>query len=374
MIRSLSSLNVSMKEKEISCKQEIGTTQINERVVTPNYMDFEHLYIAMVKCKRNVMWKESVSRYYLNGIEETLKLTDDVANGSYRPRDQFIFTITSPKKREILAVSFRDRCYQRPINDDLLYPAMSARYIYQNMACQTGKGTDKARKLLRQHLVKWRFKKGYILQIDIHNYYGSMNHSIVNELYKESLEYSDFDRVYGVLNQQYSGITGYRPGSQMIQITGTVYLDELDHYIVNDLGIDDYVRYQDDFLLFHESKEHLMNCLDIIKSKLSAIGLTVNPKKTRIFEIGKPFEYLGFTWRITPSKKVLATAIGKNIKNKKQKYKRMLRKVKKGDLTKEYVDECFSGFLANLDKGNCYNLKHRLIKWYEVTWYEICKN
>lgn len=374
MIRSLSSLNVSMQEKEISCKQEIGITQINERVVTPNYMDFEHLYIAMVKCKRNVMWKESVSRYYLNGIEETLKLTDDVSDGSYRPRDPFIFTITSPKNREILAVSFRDRCYQRPINDDLLYPAMSARYIYQNMACQTGKGTDKARYLLRQHLVKWRFKKGYILQIDIHNYYGSMNHGIVNELYKEALEYSDFERVYGVLNQQYSGITGYRPGSQMIQITGTVYLDELDHYIVNNLGIDDYVRYQDDFLLFHESKEHLMNCLDIIKSKLSAIGLTVNPKKTRIFEIGKPFEYLGFTWRITPSKKVLATAIGKNIKNKKQKYKRMLRKVKKGDLTKEYVDECFSGFLANLDKGNCYNLKQRLIKWYEVTWDEICKN
>lgn len=360
-----------MQEKEISCKQEIGITQINERVVTPNYMDFEHLYIAMVKCKRNVMWKESVSRYYLNGIEETLKLTDDVSDGSYRPRDPFIFTITSPKKREILAISFRDRCYQRPINDDLLYPSISARYIYQNMACQTGKGTDKARELLRQHLVKWRFRKGYILQIDIHNYYGSMNHGIVNELYKEALEYSDFERVYGVLNQQYSGITGYRPGSQMIQITGTVYLDELDHYIVNNLGIDDYVRYQDDFLLFHESKEHLMNCLDIIKSKLSAIGLTVNPKKTRIFEIGKPFEYLGFTWRITPSKKVLATAIGKNIKNKKQKYKRMLRKVKKGDLTKEYVDECFSGFLANLDKGNCYNLKQRLIKWYEVTWNEI---
>ena len=144
--------------------------------------------------------------------------------------------------------------------------------------------------------------------------------------------------------------------------------------VVNDLGIDDYVRYQDDFLLFHESKEHLKNCLDIIKSKLSAIGITVNPKKTRIFEIGKPFEYLGFTWRITPSKKVLATAIGKNIKNKKQKYKRMLRKVKKGDLTKEYVDECFSGFLANLDKGNCYNLKQRLIKWYEVTWDEIQKD
>ena len=30
--------------------------------------------------------------------------------------------------------------------------------------------------------------------------------------------------------------------------------------------------------------------------------------------------------------------------------------------------------LQKLGKGNCYNLKQRLIKWYEVTWYEICKN
>lgn len=374
MIRSLSSLNISMKDKEISCKQKIGNSQINESVVTPSYMDFEHFYIAMVKCKRNVMWKESVSRYFLNGIEETIKLTDEVAYGAYKPRAPFTFTITSPKKREILAVSFRDRCYQRPINDDLLYPVMSVGYIYQNMACQTGKGTDKARELLRQYLVKWRFKKGYILQMDIHNYYGSMDHKYVNDMYRSALSYNDYRIVMDVLDRQYAGKTGYRPGSQMVQITGTCYLANVDYDIVTELGIKDYIRYQDDFIMFHESKEHLKNCRDIIKSKLSAIGLTLNPKKTKIFEIGKPFEYLGFTWRITPSKKVLATAIGKNIKNKKRKYKRLLKKAHAGEVSKEYVDECFSGFLANLDKGNCYNLKQRLIKWYEVTWNEIQKD
>ncbi len=160
----------------------------------------------------------------------------------------------------------------------------------------------------------------------------------------------------------------------MVQITGTCYLANVDYDIVTELGIKDYIRYQDDFIMFHESKEHLKNCRDIIESKLSAIALTLNPKKTKIFEIGKPFEYLGFTWRITPSKKVLATAIGKNIKNKKRKYKRLLKKAHAGEVSKEYVDECFSGFLANLDKGNCYSLKQRLIKWYEVTWDEIQKD
>ena len=248
---------------------------------------------------------------------------------------------------------------------------MSAAYIYQNMACQTGKGTDKARELLRQYLVKWRFKKGYILQMDIHNYYGSMDHQYVSDMYRSVLSESDHKIVMDVLDRQYAGKTGYRPGSQMVQITGTCYLANVDYDIVTELGIKDYIRYQDDFILFHESKEHLQNCRDIIESKLSAIGLTLNPKKTKIFEIGKPFEYLGFTWRITPSKKVLATAIGKNIKNKKRKYKRLLKKAHAGEVSKEYVDECFSGFLANLDKGNCYNLKQRLIKWYEVTWNEI---
>ena len=72
---------------------------------------------------------------------------------------------------------------------------------------------------------------------------------------------------------------------------------------------------------------------------------------------------------------LLATIqIGKNIKNKKRKYKRLLKKAHAGEVSKEYVDECFSGFLANLDKVNCYNLKQRLIKWYEVIWDEICKN
>lgn len=319
------------------------------------------------------MWKESVSRYFLNGIEETIKLADDVASGSYRPKEPLIFTITSPKKREILAISFRDRCYQRPINDDLLYPAMAQRYIYQNMACQIGKGTDKARKLLRQILVRWRFRKGYILQIDIHNYYGSMDHDIVNGIYRDALAEGDYWRVTGVLDQQYLGMTGYRPGSQMVQITGTCYLDALDHFIVGTLSIGDYVRYQDDFLLFHESDEYLKKCLEIIEGKLGELGLTVNPKKTRIFKLGEPFEYLGFTWRITDSKKILATAIGKNIKNKKRKYKRMLMKVKRGELEKKYVDECFRTFLSNLENGNCYNLIQRLKKWYEVTWNEICK-
>lgn len=35
---------------------------------------FEALYKSMHRCKKNVLWKDSAASFYLNGIEQTLKL------------------------------------------------------------------------------------------------------------------------------------------------------------------------------------------------------------------------------------------------------------------------------------------------------------
>ena len=42
-------------------------------------------------------------------------------------------------------------------------------------------------------------------------------------------------------------------GTMTSQILAIFYLNDLDHYIKEELKIKYYVRYQDDFLLFHES-------------------------------------------------------------------------------------------------------------------------
>ena len=43
-------------------------------------------------------------------------------------------------------------------------------------------------------------------------------------------------------------------GTMTSQILAIFYLNDFDHYIKEELKIKYYVRYQDDFLLFHESK------------------------------------------------------------------------------------------------------------------------
>ena len=52
------------------------------------------------------------------------------------------------------------------------------------------------------------------------------------------------------------------------------------------------MRYQDDFLLFHESKEYLKYCFEEIKKFLEKEKLTLN-KKSRIYKSTNNFLFLG---------------------------------------------------------------------------------
>ena len=76
------------------------------------------------------------------------------------------------------------------------------------------------------------------------------------------------------------------------QVLAIFYLNDLDHFIKNELKIKYYIRYQDDFLLFHQSKKYLQYCLNEIKQFLAKEKLTLNDK-TRIYKNTNNFLFLG---------------------------------------------------------------------------------
>lgn len=49
------------------------------------------------------------------------------------------------------------------------------------------------------------------------------------------------------------------------QFLAILYLNELDHFIKEELKIKYYIRYMDDGLIIHEDKEYLKYCLKEIK-------------------------------------------------------------------------------------------------------------
>lgn len=182
--------------------------------VVESIIGFDALYDSMYKCKNNVLWKSSVSHFYLNGIEQTLKLEAQLKNKTYKPKPPIQFTLTSPKKREAVSIAFRDRVYQRSLNDNVIYPTITKSFIYDNCACQKGKGTDFARKRLHLFMRKFYRKhklNGYVLQMDIKGYYPNMQHSLIERLFQQKLPKEAFEMSRKVLVDQYKGKVGYNP-------------------------------------------------------------------------------------------------------------------------------------------------------------------
>lgn len=206
--------------------------------------DFDQLYVAMVKCQKNVTWKPSVKSFVLNSEENLHRMETQLKTGTWKNGKPRHIQIKYPKKRDGLSIPFRDRVYQRSINDNSLYPKMSRKFVLANVACQKGKGTDYARAMIKKYL--WNYfcnhgSEGGILQIDIHGYYPNMRHDKVAECFQKNVDPDTYEMSMDVLNSQYAGDIGYNPGSQMVQIAGISLPNDLDHFIKEKLHVKYYM-------------------------------------------------------------------------------------------------------------------------------------
>lgn len=338
-----------------------------------NVIGFDALYESMWKCKRGVMWKDSTAGYVLNGIERTMNLEKQLRDGTYKAKDTVNFVITSPKRREIASITFRDRVYQRSLNDNAVYPIMSKSFILDNYACQKGKGTDAARKRLKEFLHRYYRKHGnvgYVAQFDIHGYYSNMSHAVTEGLFKKKLPPEIAEMVIAILRHQYDGDKGYNPGSQLIQIAGISILNGFDHYMKEQLHAKLYIRYMDDFLIISDDAEYLAECQEQATKYLERLGFELNPKKTRIYPLSEGIGFLGFDYYLTDTGKVLMLIKSANVKRERRKLRRLVAKSKRGGIPRDKVDESYAAWRNHASKGNSYNLLKRMDAYYNELWGE----
>ena len=336
-----------------------------------NVIGFDALYDSMLKTRKGVMWKDSVMAYNLNAVERTMNLERDLKNGTYKAKPPIHFVITSPKRREIASITYRDRVYQRSLNDNAIYPIMVKSFIRDNCACQKGKGTDDARERLKVHLQRFYRKHGawgYVAQFDIHGYYPNMSHEYAESVFKRQLDTETFERTCTILREQYEGDKGYNPGSQLIQIAGISVLNELDHYIKERLRCRYYIRYMDDFLILHHDENELKALFTEVQKRLESIGFELNPKKSKVYSMAYGIDFLGFNWRVTETGKIIRYVRTENIKRERRKLRRLADKSKRGLIPREKVDESYRAWRNHAEKGNSYNLLKRMDMYYRDLW------
>ncbi len=258
----------------------------------PSIYDFNNIisaYNEVCRNTRNERRVENLKEYksvYISRIHNILK------NKQYRVGSYNKFIIYEPKKRLIVSQNVQDKIINHLVARYILYPAILPCLLDVNVASRKDMGTRKGLELASYFHQKCiiKYSTYYILKCDISKFFANINHDILkNKLLRRIKDKDALKIVFDIID---SNTDGLFIGSMTSQILAIFYLNDLDHFIKETLKIKYYVRYQDDFLLFHHSKDYLKHCLCEITTFLEKEKLELNIK-TRIYKNTNNFLFLG---------------------------------------------------------------------------------
>jgi len=205
------------------------------------------------------------------------------------------------KFRDIYLLTVRDKVIHKCISTPL--EQILDRSFYPNLyAFRRGKyyGSMAAARKVRQYL-DGSDHRSFVLKTDIHEYFDSIHPGILLDQFKSHLPEEKEIHVLlekflhqrrfvkGVLN---SSILGVPTGSSLSPLCANLYLNELDRQMFR--GGFQYLRYCDDLLLLSTDLKEVEAGKRIIQEVLSAHRVKLSEKKTKLYEPGQPFDYLGY--------------------------------------------------------------------------------
>src|SRR5262249_2317865 len=223
---------------------------------------FENLLRAAEASRRGKRFRPAAARFFFHLERELTGLHEELASKTYQPGPYRTFTIYEGKTRQISAAPFRDRVVHHALTG-VVEPIFERSFIFDSYACRKGKGTHAAVDRCQQFARRCR----YVLKADVRKYFPSMDHGILKGLVARKIKDPHGLWLVGTIidhsNPQdpvlmwFPGDDLFTPtelrrglplGNQTSQFFANVYLDPLDHFVTEHLGLS-YVRYVDDFLV-----------------------------------------------------------------------------------------------------------------------------
>lgn len=264
-------------------------------------LNFKNITNAYLEVTTNTKNKKKVALLRENNSIYLHKVYTIIKNKNYIVGPYNKFVIYEPKERNIASQSICDKIINHLVSRQILYPSLIPCLIQENVASRLNLGTKKGLELYYtyRNICRTKYNEYYILKCDIHKFFASIDHNRLKEkLIKKIKDKDALEILYKIIDSDENGLS---IGSMTSQTFAIFYLNDLDHYIKEELKINYYVRYQDDFLLLHPSKEYLKYCLIQITKFLEKEKLTLNAK-TRIYKNTDNFIFLGRTKNNLPAK------------------------------------------------------------------------
>ena len=208
-------------------------------------------------------------------------------------------------------------------------------------------------KYLKKILVRDRKNTKYCLKLDIKKFYPSINQSILKRKFRKIIKDRDtLDLIDLIVDSAQQGVP---IGNYTSQWFANFYLQDLDHYIKEQLKVPYYIRYIEDMVLFHRIKKELHKIKDKIEEFLKQEDLKLK-ENWQLFKMdSRPLDFLGYRFY-----RGYTTLRKSNFLRIKRRYKKIY---KKGKLT--YKDASASlSYYGWLKHCNSYNFNQKYVKPY----------
>jgi RNA-directed DNA polymerase len=259
-------------------------------------------------------------------IDGLLDLQARLSAGTWSPRAPTCFIAEEPKAREIHAPDFSDRIVHHWLVPQLetIYEPSFIHDVYSN---RVGKGTHAAVERLKAFVRQVEDGQcgGWYLQLDIRNFFVSIHRPTLYRLLKSRMEKhalplpaqrathallrrpvtaagvkyacTPAERASVPLHKRLENAApgcGIAIGNLSSQFFANVYLNELDQFIKHELKVPRYLRYVDDFVLVHRSREQLLEWRAAIERFLAdRLRLSLKPD-TKLCQLRGGIDFLGY--------------------------------------------------------------------------------
>ena len=221
-------------------------------------VDYENLRLAWLKARKGKTAKKSVQNFSRNVNENLQIIHDRIILSPPVLSDYVQFKIFDPKERMISVVPFSDRVIHHAIMN-VLEPVFERQFIFHTYACRKGKGTHAA----ARYAFKCAKSSAYFLKLDVKKYFDSIDHAVLKQLLCRIIKDSRcLSLLFCVIDSYKLPIDdgaasgrekGLPIGNLTSQFFANFYLSLLDHFVLEKLKPEAYVRYMDDIVIFDDS-------------------------------------------------------------------------------------------------------------------------
>ena len=270
-----------------------------------------NLTLAWRNARKGKSRKKDVVEFERNLEKNLLALHTELTSKTYMPRPLVAFVVRDPKTRKIAKSDIRDRIVHHALIN-IIGPIFERMFIYDSCANRKGKGTLFALWRFYYYLRKVtlnRTREAYCLKADVKKYFENVNHlTLINIIRKKIADENTLELIqkinanFGMKRERERECVtswlepkGMPLGNLTSQFFANVYLNELDYFVKHVLKIECYIRYVDDFVILHESREQLEKWKSEINYFLqNKLKLTLHPQKSRIASLSSGVDFVGF--------------------------------------------------------------------------------